>query len=384
MRSRALWEVFAAFTKLGWSSFGGPTAHIGYFYSEFVERRQWLSAQAFANDNALCQIMPGPASSQLGMLIGARRAGIVGSLVAWVAFTAPSALIMLAILLGNDWWMRNTDLVQGFMIGAAAVVAHAVWSMSQTFCRDTTRTAITFASAIAMLLLPTLWTQICILLVSMIVGSRLIVPDNTSPAQHYTPVAVPSWLVNALLGTFVVLLGYSVWVDNAFTGIFQAGAFVFGGGHVVVAMLQQRLVSSGIISNELLLSGYAAAQALPGPLFTFALFVGGVGTSQPLLNGFIALTAIFLPGWLLIIGIQPWWQRLQHIPWVQTGLQGVQAAVVGILAATLWHPIMSHAIQVQWHMALWLCAVALLTIAKRPAWHVSFGCAAVCWIVGSL
>ncbi len=381
MRSRALWEVFTTFSKLGWSSFGGPTAHIGYFYSEFVERRRWFSAETFANDNALCQIMPGPASSQLGMLIGARRAGILGSLVAWVAFTAPSALIMLAILLGNSWWMRNTDLVQGFMIGAAAVVAHAIWGMSQTFCRDNTRTSITFVSAIILLLVPTLWAQLFVLLGSMLVGSRLIVPDNKHNS-NYEPIAVPLWLAQTFLGVFAVLLAYSLWVTNAFTSIFQAGAFVFGGGHVVVAMLQQRLVSSGIISNELLLSGYAAAQALPGPLFTFALFVGGVGTTQPVINGFSALIAIFLPGWLLIIGVQPWWQRLQRIPWVQTGLQGVQAAVVGILAATLWQPIMSHAIQVPWHMALWLCGVALLTIAKRPAWQISFGSAALCWIVG--
>jgi chromate transporter len=374
-----LWQLFVVFHRLGWTSFGGPTAHIGYFYAEFVTRRRWLDESTFAQDNALCQIMPGPASSQLGMLIGARQAGIWGSLVAWLAFTSPSALIMLATLWGSTWLAGAQGVVHGLLISAAVVVSHAVWGMAHTFCRDHVRTSIAFGSAVIVLLAPTAWVQLLVLGASLAVGAWYIRTDPEAPITVSPPIPVSRVTATVMVILFGLLLILSLLAAHPLALIYQTGALVFGGGHVVISMLQQRFVTSGLIANEVLLSGYATAQILPGPLFAFGLFVAGASTTGTLTLALLGLCAIFLPGWLLIIGIQPWWYTLQRHPFIANGLRGVQAAVVGLLAATLWDPIFSHAITSNRNMALWLVGLAGLFVLQWPAWRISLLFAAVGW-----
>lgn len=374
-----LWQLFVVFHRLGWSSFGGPTAHIGYFYAEFVTRRRWLDEATFAQDNALCQIVPGPASSQLGMLIGARQAGIWGSLVAWVAFTSPSALIMLATLWGSTWLAGSQGIVHGLLISAAVVVSHAVWGMAHSFCRDHIRTSIAFLSAISMLLAPAAWVQLLVLLTSFAIGAWRIHTESEAPSSVAPPIPISRVTATIMLVVFGILLTISLLVTHPLALIYQTGALVFGGGHVVISMLQQRFVGSGLIANDLLLSGYATAQILPGPLFAFGLFVAGASTSGTLTVALLGLIAIFLPGWLLIIGIQPWWHRLQQHPRVANGLRGVQAAVVGLLAATLWDPIFSHAISSNHDLALWIAGLGALFVLQWPAWRISLLFAGIGW-----
>lgn len=376
-----LWQLFVVFHRLGWTSFGGPTAHIGYFYAEFVTRRRWLDEQTFAQDNALCQIVPGPASSQLGMLIGARQAGIWGSLVAWVAFTAPSALIMLAALWGSTWIAGAQGIVQGLLISAAVVVSHAIWGMAHTFCRDQIRTGIAFGSAIIMLLAPTAWVQLIVLLSSLAIGAWYIRVDANAPITVAPPIPVTRVTATIMLIVFGLLLALSLIITHPLALIYQTGALVFGGGHVVISMLQQRFVGSGLIANDLLLSGYATAQILPGPLFAFGLFVAGASTNGTLILAILGLITIFFPGWLLIIGIQPWWQQIQTHPFVANGLRGVQASVVGLLAATLWDPILSHAISSNRDVALWIAGLGALFVLQWPAWRISLLFAAIGWAI---
>jgi chromate transporter len=370
-----LWQLWLIFSRLGLTSFGGPSAHIGFFRDEFVTRRRWLSDEEFAQDNALCQIMPGPASSQLGMLIGARYAGIVGSIVAWLAFTTPSALLMLMAINGSTWLANYPTVIHGLLIGAASVVAHAIWGMAKSFCVDKPRQLLAFATAIVLLLFPLAWLQLVILLAAGIVGAFTLTATPINPTRQHGGVSRTGGIV--LLATFGLLLVISLVVHTPLSWLYQTGALVFGGGHVVLPMLQQRFVGMELISNDQLISGYAIAQILPGPLFAFSAFVAGISYAESWWWGIAGLVAIFVPGWLLIIGIQPWWQQLtQHVS-VYRALLGIQAAVVGLLGATLWDPLMQHALRVPLDVALWVAGFAALQVLKLPAWHIALACAII-------
>ena len=370
-----LWQLWLIFSRLGLTSFGGPSAHIGFFRDEFVTRRKWLSDDEFAQDNALCQIMPGPASSQLGMLIGARYAGLVGSIVAWLAFTTPSALLMLLAINGSTWLADYPTVIQGLLIGAASVVAHAIWGMAKSFCVDRPRQLLAFATAIILLLFPVAWIQLGVLLVAGAIGAFTITTIPSTPASNHSVVSRIGGVV--LLTTFGVLLAISLVLSTPLSWLYQTGALVFGGGHVVLPMLQQRFVGMELISNDQLISGYAIAQIVPGPLFAFSAFVAGVSYAGSWWWGIAGLVVIFVPGWLLIIGIQPWWQQLTRHASMYRALQGVQAAVVGLLGATLWDPLMRHALITPIDVALWVAGFAALQVLKLPAWHIAIACALI-------
>lgn len=372
MRNK-LWQIWLVFTRLGLTSFGGPTAHIGYFHHEFVTQRGWLSNDEFAQDNALCQLVPGPASSQLGMLIGARQAGIWGSIVAWLGFTTPSALIMLFVMRGSPWLAQQPGLVHGLLIGAACVVTHAVWSMARTFCQTIPNQLITALTLGVLLAWNLPWVQLSCLIGAAIWGALL--------HRQSLPVIAPSSIAQTrtrgsiFLICFAVLVLISTFITNPLSILFQSGALVFGGGHVVLPLIQQRFVASGAMQSSQILSGYAAAQLLPGPLFAIGAYVAGVAGGYSWVQGVLGIVAIFLPGWLLIMGIVPWWQTIQQHVWVQRALRGIQAAVVGVLAATLWDPIMTHALTDIAGIAIWSIGTTLLINFRWPAWVITVLCA---------
>lgn len=370
-----LWQIWLVFSRLGLTSFGGPSAHIGFFRDEFVTRRRWLSDDEFAHDNALCQIMPGPASSQLGMLIGARQAGLIGSVVAWLAFTTPSALLMLLAINGSTWIADYPTIIHGLLIGAASVVAHAIWGMAKSFCVDKPLQLLAFGTAMLLLTFPFPWLQLVVLLGAGVIGAYTLTSVSPTVTRHTIVISRSTGI--ALLATFVLMLVVSLAMNTPLGWLYQTGALVFGGGHVVLPMLQQRFVGMGLISNDQLISGYAIAQILPGPLFAFSAFVAGVSAAGSWWWGIAGVVAIFLPGWLLIIGIQPWWQQLTHHPAIYRALLGIQAAVVGLLGATLWDPLMRHALLSPLDVALWVGGFMLLHVLKLPAWHVALACAII-------
>ena len=370
-----LWQLWLIFSRLGLTSFGGPSAHIGFFRDEFVTRRRWLSDDEFAQDNALCQIMPGPASSQLGMLIGSRHAGIIGSIVAWFAFTTPSALLMLLAINGSTWLDGYPTIIHGLLIGAASVVAHAIWGMAKSFCVDVPRQLLAFATVIILLMFPLAWLQLVVLLGAGMIGALTLTTAPVNVARQNAGISRTGGVI--LLGTLGLLLGASLIINTPLSWLYQTGALVFGGGHVVLPLLQQRFVGTELLSTDQLMSGYAIAQILPGPLFAFSAFVAGISYAGSWWWGVAGLIAIFVPGWLLIIGIQPWWQQLtQHVR-VHRALLGIQAAVVGLLGATLWDPLMRHALLTPIDVALWIAGFAALQVLKLPAWHVALACAII-------
>ena len=279
-----LFQIWWAFTRLGLTSFGGPAAHIGYFHHEFVTRRGWLSSDEFAQDNALCQLVPGPASSQLGMLIGARQAGVWGSIVAWLGFSTPSTLIMLLVMRGSPWLEQQNGLIHGLLLGAACVVTHAVWSMARTFCKTTPNQLIAAITLGVLLTWNTPWVQMGCLVGATICGV-LIHRQHTPTISTSDPILTRSQgsLFLVFFGGLVLL---STFVQHPLGILFQSGALVFGGGHVVLPMLQQRLVTSGLMNSSQILSGYAAAQLLPGPLFAIGAYVGGVAGGYSWCSGY--------------------------------------------------------------------------------------------------
>lgn len=374
-------QIWWVFTRLGLTAFGGPTAHVGYFYHEFVTRRGWLSSTEFSQDNALCQLIPGPASSQLGMLIGARQAGVWGSIVAWLGFTTPSVLIMLLVMQGNYWLANQTGLIHGLLIGAACVVSHAVWSMARTFCQTSPNQLIAGITLGVLLAWNSPWIQLACLICAA-VASLLIQRNNMAVfvTPNLAPIAPPSTARTRMRGTlllacFAVLSLMSMLFHHSLSVLFQSGALVFGGGHVVLPILHQRLVANQLMDSTQILSGYATAQLLPGPLFAIGAYVGGVVGGYSWVHGILGVVAIFLPGWLLIMGIMPWWQIIQQHTWVQRALHGVQAAVVGVLAATLWNPILTHAFSNGTAIAVWIIGTTALLRFGIPAWAVTILCA---------
>lgn len=381
MSTRAsLWQIWLTFTRLGLTSFGGPSAHVAYFHHEFVTQRKWLSDHEFAQDNALCQIVPGPASSQLGMLIGARQQGLLGSLVAWLGFTTPSALIMIAVMWGSSWLSAYPTLTHGLLLAAACAVTHAIWSMARAFCQTTTTQLMTVICTVIPLLWALPWIQFACIVTAGAVVTRL---HQTTPPAVAPHTVVSRQVGGVLLGVFAILTGMSLWIASPLSVLFQTGALVFGGGHVMLPLLQARLVSAGYLTTTALLQGYASVQIVPGPLFSIGAYVGGITMGGSVAAALAGVVAIFLPGWLLIMGVMPWWHAIQARDWVRRALTGVQAAVVGILAATLIDPIMPAAIQSSRDTTLWLLGAALLIVVRWPAWVVTVlvvcGAVAIRW-----
>jgi len=371
-------EVFLAFLKLGLTSFGGPIAHLGYFRREFVGRRRWLDEAAFADLVGLCQFLPGPASSQTGFALGLLRAGYGGGLAAWLGFTLPSAVLLTAFaFLGGA---LSGPLGQGFLHGlklvAVAVVAQAVWGMARSLCPDRPRAAFAVAAALIALLAPTALAQIAAIAAGALAGLFLQRPVGESAAA---PLAIPvsrTAGIAALALFFALLAGLPlagrIWpADHAIAELaafWRSGALVFGGGHVVLPLLQAAVVRPGWVDANIFLAGYGAAQAVPGPLFTFAAYLGAVMQPGPngLAGALLCLIAIFLPGLLLVLGVLPFWHGLRRRKVAQAAMRGANAAVVGLVLAALYNPVWVSAVAGPGDFALALLGFALLTIAEIP------------------
>ncbi|MEX0584287.1 MAG: chromate efflux transporter [Natronospirillum sp.] len=374
-------EVFTAFLWLGLTSFGGPVAHLGYFRTEFVQRRQWLDEQSYADLVALCQFLPGPASSQVGFALGQFRAGALGAAAAWIAFTLPSALLLVLFALGATWMTGplGVGLVHGLKIVAVAIVAHAVWGMARNLCPDKPRAAIALLAVFTVFLVHGTLGQVSAIAVGALLGWWWC-RDYVEQAHTQTgvslgrPAAVVSLvLVSGLLGALPVLAALS---DNLgialFDAFYRTGALVFGGGHVVLPLLQAEVVQPGWVSADAFLAGYSAAQAVPGPLFSFSAYLGWVSAGA--WGAAVALVAVFLPGFLLLLAVLPFWNQFRQWATVQSVMRGANAAVVGLLAAALYDPVWTSAIVGPFDFALALLGFLLLTL-----WRVS-----PLWVVGIL
>lgn len=372
-------EVFRAFARLGVTSFGGPVAHLGYFREELVARRKWVSEAQYAELVALCQFLPGPASSQVGFALGLIRSGPLGALAAWTAFTLPSAILLVLFAIGavSLDGPLGAGLLMGLKAVAVAVVAHAVLGMARILTPDLSRILIGVAGAALALLLPGNLGQLTAILVGLAAGilwCRHAIPDTAEPLalrlSRRTGITALA-LVGLLLAALPLLarLTRDPWtgIADAFT---RAGALVFGGGHVVLPLLQAEPAISSTVTHEQFLAGYGAAQAVPGPLFTFAAYLGfdmQHGWAAPL-AALLALVAVFLPGMLLLIGVLPFWGRLRENPTVRSAMAGANAAVVGILAAALWTPVITSGVTGPAPLLIALGCFALLVIWKLPAW----------------
>lgn len=381
---RSLMTVFLIFLRLGLTSFGGPIAHLGYFREEFVTRRRWLSERSYADLVALCQFLPGPASSQVGMALGLSRAGYGGLLAAWAGFTLPSAIALILFALGLARYgdAIPAGLLHGLKVVAVAVVVQAVWGMARTLCTDVPRVTIMAIAACFVLLVPSAWGQVGVIAAAGIAGLLLFRPRQ---AEHHDllPIAVGRRAGLAWITLFfILLLGLPVLanlVPSQFLAVtdafFRAGSLVFGGGHVVLPLLQAEVVPPGWVSNESFLAGYGAAQAVPGPLFTFAAFLGASMSQPPTgwLGAMVCLVAIFLPSFLLVVGALPYWERLRRSTRTRAALAGVNAGVVGLLLAALYNPVWTSAIHRSQDFGLALLALVALMFWKLPPWGVIIG-----------
>lgn len=379
-------EVFAAFLKLGCTSFGGPVAHLGFFREEFVTRRKWLSDAEYADLVALCQFLPGPASSQVGMALGLRRAGMAGLVAAWVAFTAPSAIALVCFALGVSKLGNVADA--GWLIGmkaaAVAVVAHALIGMATSLVTDKWRALIAVVAMVLVLLVPSPLIQVAAILVGAAAGYTLLreaapenEPTSAPPLPKSTGITSLAIFFGLLLALPIIARGSDVGL-MLIDGFYRAGALVFGGGHVVLPLLEQVVVPAGLVDADVFLAGYGAAQAMPGPLFTFASFLGASATGIHWALGTVLVTvAIFLPAALLVVGAMPFWDALRAHPASQRVLAGANAAVVGILAAALYTPVFTAGIAGPATMALAAAAFVALRSWKVPAWAVVIAAAAV-------
>ena len=375
-RARAL-EVLLAFSRLGMSSFGGPIAHIGYFREEFVVRRRWLDEHAYADLVGLCQFLPGPASSQVGFSLGLMRAGYLGGLAAWAGFTLPSAIALVLFAQGASALQGSlgTGLLHGLKLVAVAIVAQAVWGMARTLCPDRERASIATVATLVILISASSGVQILAIALGGVAGLWLCRTAPQAPTGHVSvPVSRPVGL--AALALFLLLLGALPVLRNLgisqglalFEAFYRSGALVFGGGHVVLPLLREAVVVPGWVSDDVFLAGYGAAQAVPGPLFTFAAYLGAVVTPQPhgLAGAALGLIAIFLPGMLILVGTLPFWDAFRRRASAQAIMRGVNAAVVGLLGAALYHPVWTSSVETPPDLGLALVGFVLLNVWRAP------------------
>jgi chromate transporter len=372
-------DVFLTALKLGLTSFGGPIAHLGYFREEYVVRRKWIDERAYADLVALCQFLPGPASSQVGIGIGAMRAGMIGGLVAWLGFTLPSAILLTIFAYVVDHYdVSNAGWVHGLKIVAVAIVAQAVWGMSRQFCTGRLRATLAVLATLATLAFPSALAQVGIIVAAGVIGWRLI-PIATAASTSHSRVVISRRVGIASIVVLAVLLVGSSLQLGAQGGTFdlagsfyRVGALVFGGGHVVLPLLRTEVVPPGWLTDGQFLAGYGAAQAVPGPLFTFAAYLGAVRQPQPngVIGASVALVAIFLPSFLLVFGALPFWDVIRSKPIFQRALLGINAAVVGILLGALYTPVWTSSILRPADFGLALACGGLLMIWKWPSWSV--------------
>lgn len=362
-------EVFGAFLLLGLTSFGGPIAHLGYFRTEFVERRRWLSEHAYADLIALCQFLPGPASSQVGFALGLMRAGPWGAAAAWATFTLPSAIVLVLFALGSALLDGpiSQGIIHGLKVTAVAIVAHAVWGMARSLCPDPRRAGIALAAVFTVVLVSGPLGQVAAIVIGGLAGIALC-RVHAEADVHDLPLPVSTragHLSGLVFVALLVGLPLLAWASSSV-------ALVFGGGHVVLPLLEAEVVQSGWVGADEFLTGYGAAQAVPGPLFTFASYLGAVMAplGGSLFGAALALMMIFLPGMLLLVAVLPYWNRFRRWDSARALMRGANAAVVGILGAALYQPVWTSAILGPHEFALALSGFLLLSVWKLPAWAV--------------
>lgn len=367
-------EIFLVSTKLGLTSFGGPVAHLGYFHNEYVQKRKWMDERSYADFVALCQFLPGPASSQVGIGIGLSRGGILGAIVSWLGFTLPSVLVLVlfaSLLQQID--IAHAGWIHGLKLVAVAIVAHALWGMAQKLTPDRGRVTIAVIAAATVLLFQTAWIQIIVILFAGIIG-WLLYREHTITAETEISIPISRKVAALCLSLFFLLFillpilrPFSHWIAM-FNSFYRSGSLVFGGGHVVLPLLENEFVSNGYITKEQFLAGYGMTQAVPGPLFTFAAYIGAImgGTA----GATIATIAIFLPAFLLVIGVLPFWDALRRKPYVQGAMFGINAAVVGILLAAFYHPIWTSSMMQPTDFVVALLLFTMLAFWKMPPWVI--------------
>jgi chromate transporter len=375
-----IFEVLKVSTRLGLTSFGGPIAHLGYFHEEYVKKKKWLDEKSYADLVALCQFLPGPASSQVGIAIGIGRAGLLGGLMAWLGFTLPSAIaLMVFALVLKGAKIQQTGWLHGLMIVAVAVVAQAVWGMASKLATGRLKGSIAILAAVFTLLVPNSLVQVIIIILSGLAGWKFF---KTKAQQETQPMSFP---ISRNTGIIFLVLFFlfltalpllRLVIHNQglamFDSFYRTGALVFGGGHVVLPLLQRDVVPTGWMTNAQFLAGYGAAQAVPGPLFTFSAYLGFVARPSPngVVGSLLALIAIFLPAFLLVAGVLPFWNILRSRSGFQSALAGINASVVGILIAALYNPVWTSAIKTPYDFCLALIAFGLLMVWKFPPWIV--------------
>jgi len=378
-------EVLAVATRLGFTCFGGPIAHIGYFRDEYVHRRRWVDDRTYADLVALCGFLPGPASSELGIALGTLRAGLLGGLAAWIGFALPSAVALVLFAYGvAAFGTADAGWLHGLKVVAVAVVAQAVWGMARMLCPDRERASIAVVAAVIALSWPSQLAQIVIIVGAGVIGWRFLPAATEGPSSVLqVPISRRVSLI-ALAALVLLLVGLPIARQLSpsqplavFDSFFRAGSLVLGGGHVVLPLLQTAVVQPGWVTNEEFLAGYGAAQAVPGPLFTFAAYLGAVMKAPPngWLGGLLALVAIFLPAFLYVFAALPWWDTLRRMSPLQSALNGTNAGVVGILVAAFYHPVWTSAILTAVDFGLALVAGVLLMLWKVPPWLVVVFCA---------
>jgi chromate transporter len=370
-------EVLRIFLKMGLISFGGPVAHIGYFRDEFVLRRRWIDDPTFSDLVALCQFLPGPASSQLGFSIGLLRAGYLGGLAAWVGFTLPSALLLVLAAFAADAAVGPlaVGLIHGLKLVAVAIVAQAVWGMARSLCPDRERASMAAVAVVIMLSSTSSIAQIAVLLSGGIAGFWLCRPSIPAPAAAIAVTVsrragkVSLVLFSVLLIGLPLLRRFESWNALAlFDAFYRSGALVFGGGHVVLPLLRNAFVATGWVSDDAFLAGYGAAQAVPGPLFTFAAYLGAVAapSSHRITGAVLGLIGIFLPGMLILVGALPFWETFRARADAQAVMRGINATVVGLLGAALYQPIWTSSIKTAGDFSVALLGFVLLTVWRTP------------------
>jgi chromate transporter len=380
-RPGSFMEVLAIFTRLGLTSFGGPIAHLGYYRTEFVERRRWIDDQSFADIVALCQFLPGPSSSQVAMSIGILRAGTLGALASWIGFTMPSAILMIlfAYGIGSLSGVEDAAWLGGLKIVAVAVVAQAVWGMARTLAPDKQRATLAILAAIGVLAWSSPFMQVGVIVVGGLIawkffsGGKAVAGSTLSFAISRRTGAV-SWALffGLLIGLPLLRPLIASESFSIFDSFYRAGSLVFGGGHVILPLLQAETVPQRWLTNQEFIAGYGAAQAVPGPLSTFAAYLGTLMDAGPggWVGGMFALIAIYVPAALLVFGALPFWEMLRTRASIQRALLGINAAVVGILVAALYTPVWTSAIHRPADFALGLAAFGLLVFWRIPPWIV--------------
>ncbi|MEX2415963.1 MAG: chromate transporter [Paenibacillaceae bacterium] len=375
-KSKALLEILVISIKLGLTSFGGPIAHLGYFYNEYIHKRRWMDERSYADLVALCQFLPGPASSQVGIGIGVIRGGLLGGLIAWLGFTLPSVitLVVFAFLLqGFD--ISNAGWIHGLKIVAVAIVAQAILGMGQKLTPDKKRATLAIVVAVITLLWQTVFSQVLLIVAAGLIGlwmyRKTIIPETTNFSVPISRTFAVLCLI-IFFGLLIIMPLLRQIIDNGWLSLFdsfyRSGSFVFGGGHVVLPLLEREIVPMGWVSKEDFLAGYGAAQAVPGPLFTFAAYLGAM--AKGISGALVATVAIFLPAFLLVVGVLPFWNSLRRSPRIQGALIGINASVVGILLAALYNPLWTTTIMAPADFALVSILFIMLVFWKLPPWVV--------------